>query len=322
MTNYLPGSTNPVKEPLYNIGAVAQMTDIPETTLRVWERRYNFPHVARTEGGHRLYSQHEVARLHWVKQRLDEGMQISSAIKALRHMEQTGEPIELTTPQAASLARLSDLAKHLTEVLIAHDMNQADHILAQASVSYPLEQVILQLISPALNRIGSLWENGEIDVASEHLASHFLRQYLLLWLRVGPPAYEVNPVALACGPGELHEGSLLMLAALLRRRRWPVAYLGQTILFEDFAGFVRRLHPSAIVLVAMTDEAADELARWPQWLPEIYASAEPPLCFGGRIFTIEPAYIDRVPGIFLGSTLEEGIVKLDALLRDRNPYVR
>src|SRR5215216_1143781 len=72
------------EEPLFNIGAVSRMTDLPETTLRAWERRYQFPRSTRTAGGHRLYSQQEVMRLQWVKKQLDSGMQPSAAIHALR----------------------------------------------------------------------------------------------------------------------------------------------------------------------------------------------------------------------------------------------
>jgi len=85
-----PEDMTPNEEPLFNIGAVARMTDIPEATLRVWERRYHFPHSARTAGGHRLYSQQEVERLQWVKKHLDNGMQASLAIQALRRAEQEG----------------------------------------------------------------------------------------------------------------------------------------------------------------------------------------------------------------------------------------
>ncbi|MCU0522262.1 MAG: MerR family transcriptional regulator, partial [Anaerolineae bacterium] len=48
---------------IYNIGVVARMTDIPAATLRVWERRYGFPDTARTEGGHRLYSDSDIQQL-------------------------------------------------------------------------------------------------------------------------------------------------------------------------------------------------------------------------------------------------------------------
>jgi DNA-binding transcriptional MerR regulator len=44
------------EEPVYNIGVVSRMTGIPENTLRMWERRYNFPTPTRTDGGRRLLS--------------------------------------------------------------------------------------------------------------------------------------------------------------------------------------------------------------------------------------------------------------------------
>ena len=62
-TNGNGGAWNVSEEPIYNIGVVARMTGIPVATLRVWERRYQFPTAERTEGGHRLYSERELVRL-------------------------------------------------------------------------------------------------------------------------------------------------------------------------------------------------------------------------------------------------------------------
>ena len=72
------------EEPLYNIGVVARMTSIPMATLRIWERRYDFPQSSRTAGGHRLYSEKQVMQLRWVKARSDEGMQTGQAVRALQ----------------------------------------------------------------------------------------------------------------------------------------------------------------------------------------------------------------------------------------------
>ncbi len=82
-------------EPIYNIGVVSRMTGIPVATLRVWERRYQFPSAGRTAGGHRLYSEQELARLRWVKSTIDEGMQTSQAIRALHSHERQGRIPEL-----------------------------------------------------------------------------------------------------------------------------------------------------------------------------------------------------------------------------------
>src|SRR5512140_1628448 len=94
------------EEHLFNIGVVSRMTDIMEATLRVWERRYDFPSSARTAGGHRLYSQQEILRLKWVKLRVEEGMQVSKAIRALYRLEQEGG-----LPSAAPLSLPSTTQK-------------------------------------------------------------------------------------------------------------------------------------------------------------------------------------------------------------------
>ena len=210
-------------EPLYNIGAVSRMTDVAETTLRVWERRYDFPNSSRTDGGHRLYSQNEVSRLQWVKSRIDEGMQVSQAIKALHHTEQEGRvTASQSTIYTSPLNNAEGFAifyDKLLNALLEHDSVLADRIIAEALTIYTLEHLILHIINPIMNEIGLIWERGEIDIATEHLVTNFLRHRLLQWMRTGPPTYKVNQVILTCAPGELHEGSLLILGVLLSRLR-------------------------------------------------------------------------------------------------------
>src|SRR3954463_4236450 len=88
---------NRQEDSMFNIGAVSRMTNILEATLRVWERRYDFPKSTRTRGGHRLYSQQDVVRLQWVKTRIDEGMQVSRAINALQRAEEEGSFVAMAT---------------------------------------------------------------------------------------------------------------------------------------------------------------------------------------------------------------------------------
>lgn len=319
-------------EPLYNIGVVERMTGIPIATIRVWERRYGFPAPARTAGGHRLYSEQEVVRLRWVKARVDEGMQAAQAVKALRHLESQGQTPELqfapAVPPRADDATLRGPAAHLVtetafavfqERLVAalrvHDLELADQVLRELLVLYPLEEVIFEVITPTLETIGQQWTEGQVSVATEHLATHYIRHHLLMWLNTGVRTHPVRPTVLACAPGELHEGSLLILGVMLRRQGWPVAYLGQSLPLPDLAAFVREIQPPAVVLVAMREETAQALTEWPQWLPEVAQTGRPPVTYGGLVFTEQPQWRGRVPGIFLGATLREGVQTLERLLR-------
>lgn len=333
--NLLPEAPSPQanREPLYNIGVVTRMTGISMATLRAWERRYDFPEASRTSGGHRLYSEYDILRLRWVKARIEEGMQTAQAIQALRHQEALGitpgatpgaTPSESALP-GATIARPTPAAlepsplliyqERLFSALVQRDLQKADQLLSEALALSTVEDLILHLIGPVIARIGEAWEHNQISVAIEHLATNYLRQRLLMWMVGGPPPLPMKPIVLACAPNEWHEGSLLMLGALLRRQRYPVAYLGQAVPLPDLAAFVKQIRPVAIVLVAMTAETAAALADWQRHMPEIAAAGTPPLAFGGRIFTLQPEWRSRVPGLFLGDTIQQGIETLEQLIR-------
>lgn len=308
-------------EPLYNIGVVSRMTDVSMATLRAWERRYDFPQSKRTSGGHRLYSEKDVMRLRWVKARIDEGLQTAQAISALRHQEETGrfvsEPDLVFTEEERTSAGsfLPVFQERLFDHLVNRQLGHADQLFGEALALTSPEEIILQGVAPVMEKIGAAWERREISVATEHMATNYLRHRLLMWMLSGPPPQPVPQVVMACAPNEWHEGSLLILGTLLRRRRWPVAYLGQAVPLADLANFVRDIKPSLVVMVAMTEESAAELLEWPRWLPEVAESGRPPIGYGGRVFTLQPDWRERMQGIFLGETLKSGLDYIERLLR-------
>jgi CheY-like chemotaxis protein len=68
---------------VYAITAASEMTNIPVTTLRSWERNFGVVRPMRTAGGHRLYSQEDIERLRWLKARVDLGVQAGVAHQLL-----------------------------------------------------------------------------------------------------------------------------------------------------------------------------------------------------------------------------------------------
>ena len=88
----------------------------------------------------------------------------------------------------------------------------------------------------------------------------------------------------------------------------------QSLPLPDLAAYLQRAQPPAIVLVAMREESARNLIDWPRWLPDAAATGLPAVCFGGRIFSQDPAWRERVPGIYLGDTLQEGVSALTQIL--------
>ena len=99
---------------LFRIGAVAKMTDIPVSTLRIWEVRHHAFSPSKTVGKHRLYSLEDVRKAGLLKQLGRQGHAISAMAplraealeKMLKPHEALSSPPEAPQPSAgtASLA--------------------------------------------------------------------------------------------------------------------------------------------------------------------------------------------------------------------------
>lgn len=68
------------KMPIYSINAVSEMTGVPPSTLRFWEKRFGLIRPEKTEGGHRLYSREDIDRINWIHNKIEkEGLRALEA---------------------------------------------------------------------------------------------------------------------------------------------------------------------------------------------------------------------------------------------------
>src|SRR5215216_2515246 len=166
--------------PVFNTKAVARETGVPADTFRAWERRYGMPRPQRTPGGHRLYSERDIAVIRWLRDRTDEGVNISHAVLLLTN---TLDTPAISSPASNDEARaIGLLIDEIVQALVDFDSTQADQILSEAFSIYPFEQVLLDLVQPAMVEIGERWHRGEINVAVEHYATQFVRRKLAVLL--------------------------------------------------------------------------------------------------------------------------------------------
>jgi DNA-binding transcriptional MerR regulator len=86
-------------EPIYSIGAVARMVDIPASTLRAWEDRYSVITPTRSEGSQRLYSRGQVEWLRFVKTKIESGLSAADAHRLLSEQVRAGSlPAQIAEP--------------------------------------------------------------------------------------------------------------------------------------------------------------------------------------------------------------------------------
>ncbi|KLN65088.1 MerR family transcriptional regulator [Vibrio sp. VPAP30] len=126
---------------LYAIREVSEITGIKPVTLRAWQRRYNLVQPQRTEKGHRLYSDEDIALIGEIQGWLSKGVPIGKVKGVLESNELSKGDIYLATEQLvevnAFLQALADLNK-----------GKADSIVATVFKEYPLDIVQTQFVRP------------------------------------------------------------------------------------------------------------------------------------------------------------------------------
>lgn len=313
--------------PLFNTKAVVQQTGIAAPTLRAWERRYMILSPERGQNDYRLYSERDIAIIHWLKAHVDTGMSISQSIALFRHLEQNEEKREAVAqpairpvPQLAAEETANAVHTQITynmhfvqeRLLVAFnklDEMTASRLMASVMAIYPIEQVCAELISPTLWEVGRRWEQGIITVSIEHFASAFFHGLLTNMFHATPTS-NTNPLVIACcAPGEAHELAPLMLSLLLRRAGLRVAYLGQNIETTGLLQTIQQLSPVLIcisVTISSYLAATIELGQKLQELP----APRPILIAGGQAFEQHPHLITLFSGIYLHGKMENVITQI------------
>ena len=206
--------------------AAAEMLGVSASTLRTWERRFEYPQPRRTPGNHRQY---ELAEIEALRDALRETHNISSAIEIA---QRRGRGL-------ASPARLLAAFDRFDEAAADRELEES---LAVRTLERTLEEVLLPALETAAGRAG-----GEAEL---EYACRWASGWLHGARRLAPPASRPEGVLL------LDSGPALTLEAVhaqalelcLRRTGLRVLLLSADLGERRYGAALRALEPSAVVL--------------------------------------------------------------------------
>ncbi|QYF94399.1 MerR family transcriptional regulator [Massilia sp. PAMC28688] len=248
---------------LSSISDVERETGIPKETLRVWERRYDFPQPQRDDNGERLYPLEQVQRLRVVKRLLDLGYRPGK----IMHMG-TDELSELankagatTPPPDASDPELS----LCLELIRGHKMHELRQRMAQAQLQLGLRRFVTDVVAPLTTLVGDSWAAGKLAVFEEHLYAETLQSVMRNAIfaanqQIGH-ASATPRVLLTTVPQERHGLGLLMAEALLALEGAHCVSLGVQTPLSDIVHAARTQQADIVALsfsTVMSPRAAIE----------------------------------------------------------------
>jgi DNA-binding transcriptional MerR regulator/methylmalonyl-CoA mutase cobalamin-binding subunit len=241
-------------EARYRIGTVARLSGLSTHAIRVWERRYAALSPDRSQGGARLYSDDEVARLKLLKRVVDSGHPIgqvvalsSSELERLAGGNASAEPS--SAPDAGE-----PLLEELLSAVQRFDALRAEQLLERARARHSTRTLLREVLSPLLTRIGEAWADGRICAASEHVATVIVRDHAGALLRQFPREPGAEALIITTPAGELHELGALLAAVTAAMAGFGVVYLGPNLPASEIAAAARG---SACRIVALSVVSLD-----------------------------------------------------------------
>ena len=314
------------KTPAFNLKVVLKETGLAADTLRAWERRYGLPVPQRTRGGHRLYSQRDIETIKWLMKRQTEGLSISRAVDMWNEQLAAGsDPLaDLIDSLLASASpvlsqnrtpdtTLDFLRSQWVEACIEFNESKAEQTLNQAFSMFPVEVVCLDVLQKGLAEIGDLWQENRVSVQQEHFASGLAMRRLDALLIATPPPTRNQILLIGCPPGEWHVFTPLLLALFLRRRGFPLIYLGGNVPAPRFADTVKNVKADLVILISQQLVTAATLQETAILLSKQKIS----VAFGGRIFNVQPDITNSISGYFLGTELTAALDEIELILRSK-----
>lgn len=235
---------------LSSISDVERDTGVPKETLRVWERRYEFPQPDRDINGERLYPADQVHRLRLVKRLLDLGYRPGK----IMHMgpdelaELAGKAGAETPPPNADDPEL----RQCIELIKGHKMYELRQRMSQALLQLGLQRFVTELIAPLTTLVGDAWSAGQLAVFEEHLFAEALQSVMRNAIfaanqQIGHA--DASPrILLTTVPQERHGLGLLMAEALFALEGAHCVSLGVQTPLNDIVEAARVQHADIVAL--------------------------------------------------------------------------
>jgi DNA-binding transcriptional MerR regulator/methylmalonyl-CoA mutase cobalamin-binding subunit len=233
----------------YLISTVSKRSGVKSDLVRAWERRYKAVTPTRTNGGHRVYTDQDIARLKLLNQATNNGHSISQIARfSLDELKKLlkDEPVETVvnsykvTQSATERGYLAeDYIKKCYSSILAFNARELESHFENAIVELGTQLFIEQLLEPLLTMIGDRWKTGELRPVHEHMASSIIRSLTYILRNNTPCAPDAPKMIVSTPIGQLHELGALLAAILAELKGWQVTYLGTNLPAEEIAAAVR-----------------------------------------------------------------------------------
>jgi MerR family transcriptional regulator, light-induced transcriptional regulator len=227
----------------YSIKELEKLSGIKAHTIRIWEKRYQIVAPQRTDTNIRYYSDDDLKKIINISLLNNNGVKISKIADLT-----SDQLVDKVNEMGAARSSVDIHIDQLIVAMIDLEEENFEKVLASLILRYNFEKTITEIVYPFLEKIGVLWQTGNITPAQEHFISNLIRQKIIVAIDSLPLAPKNRPkVLLFLHEEELHELGLLFYCYLVKKAGFRTYYFGQMVPYKDVVSICETHKPKVLI---------------------------------------------------------------------------
>jgi len=184
-----------------------------------------------------------------------------------------------------SMRLYDSLQVNLLEKLKSYEINEILKLYNDYTKSiYSLLDFYEKILIPVLYKIGDQWENGEIDVATEHVCSNAVNNLIDLINQQNTKKNlknyrDTRSIVLSTPEGELHSIGCKIIESLLLEKGYEVYNITSPLPTNSIESYLDNTNPGVILISVTLEENINSAIRL---VYEIRKSFQIPIIVGGN----------------------------------------
>jgi MerR family transcriptional regulator, light-induced transcriptional regulator len=208
------------------------------------------------------------------------------------------------------------LADYLDAVRRGDRRRAMDVVVEAKAAGADLAQLYLDVFQPALRQIGQLWEQNDLTVAEEHLATAITQSIMArLYTEAPLPSESGRKLVAACAEYERHEIGLRMLCDFMDMEGWTTTFLGASVPTNSLARMVCENKPDVLAMSASLAPHIPQIRNTIRAVKDACGERPPIVLVGGRVFHQTPELAYAIGADLTARDAREAVT----LLKERFP---
>ena len=177
---------------------------------------------------------------------------------------------------------INKLQTQLFSSVIEGNLKKSIHIYESFVKLFNIEQFYEKILNPVMEKIGTMWSNGILSVATEHVSSNIAHSLVKIIAEERKGRSIHGKVILTTPVGEEHNLGCSVMESFLVSKGFTTFNLSPSTPAESVLNFMRNISPDAIIISITLPDSIPSGQRLTKKIREVYKRI--PIFVGGQAF--------------------------------------